>query len=304
MPNLNPEPASKPILDRIIIVLVEPQNPDNIGGVVRAMMNLGLKRLRLVKPKRYDPLRISSAAHRSTEFQQGIEFFDDLPSALADVNLTVAASNRQRRLGPSILSPKNLAPILLDHTRVGTPAILFGREDWGLPNEVVQHCHYQVSIPTNLEFQSLNLAQAVLLISYELRQSALPDENVFPTTIDPYDPPATEAQFTEAVDSILNVLERVRFFKPGQEPAKRMKIERLLRRTQPVSSEAGLLRAIGYSLDRALTRQQHAGDSVSRAEAHQLTEELRNIIAKQEKAEPGMSFDEWLVSRRGRQWPE
>lgn len=244
-------------LENIVIILVEPQNPDNIGGVVRAMMNLGLTRLRLVKPKRYDPLRISSAAHRSEAFQKDIEFYDDLPSALADVNLVVAASNRKRSLGPEILSPKHLAPVMLDHTRVGTPAILFGREDWGLPNEVVQHSNYQVSIPTNAEFQSLNLAQAVLLISYELRQAALPGENVFPTTIDPYDPPATEAQFTEAIDSILNVLEQINFFKPGQEPAKRMKIERLLRRTQPVSSEAGLLRAIGYVLNRTIngTRQ-------------------------------------------------
>ncbi len=244
-------------LENIAIILVEPQNPDNIGGVVRAMMNMGLTRLRLVKPKRYDPLRISSAAHRSEDFQKGIEFYDDLPSALADVNLVVTASNRTRRLGPEILSPKALSPIVLDHTSVGIPAILFGREDWGLPNEVVQHSDFQVSIPTNAEFQSLNLAQAVLLISYELRQAALPGENVFPTEIDPYDPPATEAQFVEAVDSILNVLEQVKFFKPGQEPAKRMKIERLLRRTQPVSSEAGLLRAIGYVLNRTIngTRQ-------------------------------------------------
>jgi TrmH family RNA methyltransferase len=280
MPNPLFETISEPSLDRITIVLVEPQNPENIGGVVRAMMNMGLARLRLVKPKRYDPLRISSAAHRSEAFQQGIEFYDDLPSALADANLTVAASNRQRRLGPPILSPKNLAPVLLDHTRTGTPAILFGREDWGLPNEVVQHCHYQVSIPTSSDYQSLNLAQAVLLISYELRQAALPGENDFPTAIDPYDPPATEAQFKEAVDSILNVLDQVRFFKPGQEPAKRMKIERILRRTQPVASEAGLLRAIGYVLSRAINRQPNDSASVSNDEAHQLAAEIRKTIAE------------------------
>ena len=262
------ESISEPSLDRIIIVLVQPQNPENIGGVVRAMMNMGLARLRLVKPKRYDPLRISSAAHRSEAFQQGIEFYDDLPSALADVNLTVAASNRQRRLGPPILSPKKLAPVLLDHTRAGTPAILFGREDWGLPNEVVQHYHYQVSIPTNSDYQSLNLAQAVLLISYELRQTALPGESDFPTAIDPLDPPATEAEYKAAVDSILNVLDQARFFKPGQEPAKRMKIERLLRRTRPVASEAGLLRAMGYVLERAINRQSSDSDAESLAEAH------------------------------------
>ena len=97
--------------------------------------------------------------------------------------------------------------MLLDHTRVGTPVILFGREDWGLPNELVQHCHYQASIPTNPDHQSLNLAQAVLLVSYELRQAALPAENDFLPAIDPDDPPATEAEFKTTVDSILHVLD-------------------------------------------------------------------------------------------------
>lgn len=237
-------------LSNIIIVLVEPQNPANIGGVVRAMMNMGLSQLRLVKPKRYDPEHISAAAHRSENFQKSIHFYDNLANALTDVNLTVAASTRIRRLGPKILTPKELAPRLLDHTRVGTPAILFGREDWGLPNEVVQRCHYQVSIPTNPDYQSLNLAQAVLIIAYELWQAANAGQEHLPKIIDPKDPPATEAEFNDALESILTVLDRTGFFKPGQEPAKRIKVERLLRRTHPTAAEAGLLRAMGYVLDR------------------------------------------------------
>ncbi|RME81827.1 MAG: RNA methyltransferase [Caldilineae bacterium] len=245
-------PTAREALNRITIVLVEPQNPDNIGGVVRAMMNMGLQNLRLVNPKRYDPFRISAAAHRSEEFQKRIEFYDSLEEALADTNLVVAASNRRRRLGPPIESPKTLAPILLEHAYYGRPAILFGREDWGLPNEVVSRCHYQLTIPTNPEYGSLNLAQAVLLVSYELRQAALPQENIFPETIDPKDPPATEAEFTAAVKALLDVLDKAGFFKPGQEPAKRLKVDRLLRRTRPTASEAGLLRAMGYVLDRAV----------------------------------------------------
>lgn len=245
------ESFPSPALDRVIIVLVEPQNPANIGFVVRAMMNMGLTRLRLVNPKRYEPDIVTAAAHRSEEFQAGIEFFDDLPSALADVNLTVAASNRRRTLASTTLTPKGLAPILLDYTRLGAPAILFGREDWGLSNEVVQRCHYQLSIPTS-DYASLNLAQAVLLTAYELRQAATRPAAAIPADLDPRDPPASEGEFTAAVDSILNTLERAGFFKPGQEPAKRIKMDRLLRRTKPVSSEAGLLRAMGYVLDRAI----------------------------------------------------
>ncbi len=242
------------LLENIIIILVEPLQSGNIGMVIRAMMNMGLSRLRIVNPKEFDPFIISAAAHRSEDFQKRIEFFDSLPEALQDVNLVVSASNRRRRLGPEILPPDELAPIILDHAQFGAPAILFGREDWGLPNEVVQRSHYQLYIPVNPEYASLNLAQAVLLTGYELRRAVFhPRQDLPPVTIDPKDPPATEAEFTAGVEMILEALGRAGFFKPGQEPAKRMKVDRLLRRTKPTASEAALLRAMGHVLARELS---------------------------------------------------
>ena len=242
------------LLDNIIIVLVEPLQSGNIGMVVRALMNMGLSRLRIVNPHHYDPTIVSAAAHRSEAFQETIEFYDDLAEALADVNLVVAASNRRRELGPEILPPDELAPIILEHAKLGAPAILFGREDWGLPNEIVYRSHYQLYIPVNPEYASLNLAQAVLLTAYELRRAVLtPREDLPVVAINPKDPPATEAEFTAAVEAILEALGKAGFFKPGQEPAKRLKVDKILRRTRPTSSEAGLLRAMGYVLDRELS---------------------------------------------------
>ncbi len=250
-----------PALDRIIIILVEPRDPSNIGGVVRAMMNMGLQRLRLVNPLVYSPERVEAAAHRSAIFREGIEVYDDLPSALADANLVVAASARRRRLAPRGGTPRQLAPILLDHTRTGSPAILFGREDWGLPNEVVDQAHYQLSIPTDPAYPSLNLAQAVLLTAYELRQAAVAETGEAAMLLDSDDPPATEAEFTAALDSLHTVLQVAGFYKPGQEPAKRLKLGRLLRRAQPTSSETGLLRAIGYVLGKHVhPEEQPSGD--------------------------------------------
>lgn len=244
----SPLPASS--LEHIVIVLVEPRDPSNIGGVVRAMMNMGLRRLRLVNPLVYNPERVEAAAHRSTVFREGIECYDDLATALADVNLVVATSSRPRRLTPRTGTPRQLAPTLLDHTRIGTPAILFGREDWGLPNEVVDQAHYQLIIPTDPAYPSLNLAQAVLLTAYELHQAAVDEAGILPAFLDLEDPPATEGEFNAALDSIHAVLQVAGFYKPGQEPAKRLKLGRLLRRAQPTSSETGLLRAIGYVLGR------------------------------------------------------
>ncbi|NOX62266.1 MAG: TrmJ/YjtD family RNA methyltransferase [Chloroflexi bacterium] len=243
-------------LERVIVVLVQPRSSDNIGGVVRAMKNMGLKRLRVVNPFTFEIDRIQSVAHRSADFVKRIELYDDLRQALADVTLVVSTSSRRRELGPRIGTPKSLAPEILAHAQVGNPAILFGREDFGLPSDIVTRSHYQMVIPTDPAYPSLNLAQAVLLVAYELRQAALgdrpPDE--FLPRIDPRDPPATEAEFNAAVESILEVLDRAGFFKPGQEPAKRIKIDRLLRRTHPTSSEAGLLRAMGYVLGKAIRR--------------------------------------------------
>jgi TrmH family RNA methyltransferase len=247
------------LLNNIIIVLVEPLQSGNIGMVVRAMMNMGLSRLRIVNPHNYNPAIVSAAAHRSEEFQKHIEFYDDLADALADVNLVVAASNRQRELGPEIMPPDELAPIILKHAEIGAPAILFGREDWGLPNEIVYRSHYQLYIPVNTAYTSLNLAQAVLLTTYELRRALLtPRDDLPEVTIDLRDPPATEAEFTAAVNAILEAMGKAGFFKPGQEPAKRLKVDKILRRTQPTSSEAGLLRAMGYVLDRELSCSKYA----------------------------------------------
>ncbi len=247
------------LLNNIIIVLVEPLQSGNIGMVVRALMNMGLSRLRIVNPHHYDPAIVSAAAHRSEAFQETIQFYDDLADALADVNLVVAASNRRRELGPEIMPPDELAPIILKHAEIGSPAILFGREDWGLPNEIVYRSHYQLYIPVSSDYTSLNLAQAVLLTAYELRRAVLSPRHDLPEVIiDPKDPPATGAEFSAAVNAILEALGKAGFFKPGQEPAKRLKVDKILRRTRPTSSEAGLLRAMGYVLDRELSCSKYA----------------------------------------------
>ncbi|HHB91006.1 MAG TPA: RNA methyltransferase [Anaerolineae bacterium] len=269
-------------LKNIIFILVEPQHALNVGMAIRAMMNTGLTRLRVVRPREWDPFIISAAAHRSEAFQERIEFFDDLDEALHDVNLVISTSNRRRELSPEILPPDELAPIIFEHARVGTPAILFGREDWGLPNEVVYRSHYQLYIPTDPSYASLNLAQAVLLTGYELRRFALHPRADLPTVqVDPKDPPASEGEFRAGVTMILEALGRAGFFKPGQEPAKRMKIDRLLRRTKPTRSEAALLRAMGHVLYRELAcsrfaekwERQKQGKRPNRGHTHADTDE-------------------------------
>ena len=156
-------------LDAIIFVLFEPQDVVNIGGVARAMSNFGLRRLRLVEPAEYDPDRVRGIAHQADAVIAGITVFPTLPAALADCGLVVATTGRRRRLHHARQSPRAAASVLLAAARPEAPvAVLFGREDTGLPNSALDEAHRVITIPTDPAHHSLNLAQAALVVAYEL----------------------------------------------------------------------------------------------------------------------------------------
>ena len=155
-------------LGRIAIVLVRPQIPENIGAAARAMNNMGLSRLILVKPKNCDLLRIrKTATGSSTDLIEKMRIHDDLPEALEPFHHVVGATARIGSMRPAIMRPRSLAQHLIPISKNNHVAILFGPEDRGLSNEDLYHCHTLTSIPT-AAFSSLNLAHAVLILSYEI----------------------------------------------------------------------------------------------------------------------------------------
>lgn len=160
-------------LDRTVIVLHEPQDLVNIALVVRAMKNMGLTRLRLVQPADFDAWRVTGIAHDTHDVVEKVEVFDDLPSALADASYVLGATARRRSTRQDWWTPATASAHLAD--REGTHAILFGREDRGLPNDALDLCHGVVCIPTNPDHSSMNLAHAAVVIMYELRKAALGD---------------------------------------------------------------------------------------------------------------------------------
>ena len=162
-------------LDRIVIVLWETQDLVNIAGTVRAMKNFGLTRLRLVTPAEWDAYRIEGIAHDTEDVVAKATIHDTLTDALADCAHVVALSARGRRAKRAMARPREIAPELLERAsaliEAGDPssiALLFGREDQGLSNAALDLAHRTVSIPTNPDHKSLNLAQAVLVMAYEL----------------------------------------------------------------------------------------------------------------------------------------
>ncbi len=155
-------------LGHIAIVLVQPQIPENIGAVARAMNNMGLGRLILVQPKNCDPGRMrKTATGNSVGLLEKMEIYEDLLEALAPFHHVVGTTARTGSMRPSMTRPRSLAQSLIPISKNNLVAVMFGPEDRGLSNEDLYHCHTLTTIPT-AAFSSLNLAHAVLVVSYEL----------------------------------------------------------------------------------------------------------------------------------------
>lgn len=175
-------------LDNIVLVLYQPQDIVNVGGVVRVMSNFGLRRLRLVEPAVFDPYRIEGIAHHTEWIIEKIERFASLEEAVADCGFVLGTTARRRGTRRETLTPRLVTPLLLKAAQANEEApaaLLFGREDNGLPNETLDLCHALVTIPTAVENSSLNLAQAALVICYELWLEANPKNRPENETLEP-----------------------------------------------------------------------------------------------------------------------
>jgi tRNA/rRNA methyltransferase len=187
-------------LDHIAIVLVEPQIPENIGAVARAMNNMGIRRLILVKPERCDLSRIlRMATGTSIDIVEDMEVFEDLTEALASFHYVVGTTARIGAQRPSLTNPRDLAQELLPISQNNHVAVLFGPEDRGLSNEHLRPCHTIATIPT-AQFASLNLAQAVMIVCYDLfLASRLPSEEPLPRLANKFELEGMYRQLSEAL---------------------------------------------------------------------------------------------------------
>jgi len=160
-------------LSALVVVLVRPRFPENIGAAARVVANMGLGGLRVVEPQRpwKEPMqRLASTCGRAV--LAAMEVYDDLDRALAD---TVGAAATTARVGykrGELISPRRAAPELLAWASGGKAAMVFGPEDRGLTTSQLDRCQLSVCIPT-ADASSLNLAQAVMVMAYELRLAAL-----------------------------------------------------------------------------------------------------------------------------------
>jgi len=233
----------------IVVVLHEPQELVNVAHVVRAMMNFAVADLRLVAPREFDLWRVEGIAHRSADVLARTARFDTLDAALADCVHVAGLTARERTAKRTVQRPRDAAPALLDLAEQGPVALLFGREDKGLPNEALDRCHRLVTIPTSPDYPSLNLAHAVALMLYELALARGAGERPFkPPRRDA--PPATAGELEQLFADAERALEAIGFLRNHVvEPVLRT-LRDLTHRAAPDAREAGLLRAIALEVAR------------------------------------------------------
>jgi tRNA/rRNA methyltransferase len=164
--------APEAALAGIRIVLVRPKGAANVGAAARAMKNMGLADLALVRPARGWRRGAVMAVH-ARDLLDRARVADSIADAVADCHLVVGTTCRGGPYRAQAESPETLAPVILGRAAAGRVAILFGPEDHGLANEDLKPCQRLLTIDTSDEYSSLNLAQAVLLCCHELRRAAL-----------------------------------------------------------------------------------------------------------------------------------
>ncbi len=257
-------PTDASPLDGLVVVLHRTQDLVNIALVVRAMKNMGLRRLRLVAPEEFDPHRIEGIAHDTADLVERVEFADTLEEAIADAVLVVGTSARRRASRQVWSTPEEAAPRLVREAlsasvlepsgpgSAGTVALVFGPEDRGLSNLELDRCQEVLYIPTSPEHPSLNLAHAALLVFYELRKAAdravgLPERDLS-TGKDETAPPATAGELERFFEVWERALERVGFFHHLDPEPKMRTFRSLFQRASLDSREAQLLEAVAWEI--------------------------------------------------------
>jgi TrmH family RNA methyltransferase len=229
-------------LARVRVVLINTTHPGNIGAAARAMKVMGLSQLHLVTPKVFPHADATARASGADDLLQHAAVHKSLDEALAGCSLVLGTSARLRSLPMPQLDVRKAAELALREPGSGDIAILFGREAYGLTNQEMQRCQQLVHIETNPEFGSLNIAQAVQVVAYELRMAALGGGGraLPPADWAPVDARQMELFYEHLEQTLLDI----GFLNPRQPKRLMMRLRRLFNRARPDENEMNILRGI------------------------------------------------------------
>ena len=229
---------------RIRFVLVRTSHPGNIGSAARAMRTMAYTRMDLVAPHRFPDREASAMAAGADDVLEGAGVHAGLVDALTGTSLALGLSARRRGVNLQELTPREAAAQALAAAARGEQvALVFGNERTGLENEELARCHAMVRIPSVDDFSSLNLAQAVQVMAYELRVASLGENVPAPPPLHD-EPPADAAQMERFYEHLAQTLDDIDFHK-GRSPIMIMlRLRKLFQRAQMDERELRMLHGI------------------------------------------------------------
>jgi len=199
-------------MKNIYIILVRPQLGQNIGSVARAMKNFGFTNLRIISPRDGWPNeRADELAVGAVDILKSAQLYDNLTDATADLNFLYGLTARERFLNKEVIAPEGLA----SESHINTTSkigLLFGPENNGLSNEDVSYIDKIITIPTNPNYSSLNIAQSAIITLYELFKIVNPMPDVQNISYEP----ASGKEITGLFDHLESELATTKFFKVDQ----------------------------------------------------------------------------------------
>jgi tRNA/rRNA methyltransferase len=229
--------------DNISIVLKQPRCPENIGAAARAIRNMGIGRLVLVNPINYDIAKVMKlATHAAAEVVEQIEFYEELKEALSPYSYVVGTTARIGKHRQSVKNPSKLAQSLIPISRDNNIAIIFGPEDRGLSNEDIRFCDALINIPT-ADFSSINLAQAVMIVCYEIFNAGCTESQDFVPRL------ATSHELEGMYDQLKDILVRISYINNENPDYWMNKLRHFFIRLHLQAREVSIIRGICRQID-------------------------------------------------------
>ncbi|EOU2464372.1 tRNA (cytosine(32)/uridine(32)-2'-O)-methyltransferase TrmJ [Vibrio navarrensis] len=238
------------MLDQVKVVLVGTSHSGNIGSAARAMKVMGLSQLVLVQPECEVDAQAIALASGASDVALNARIVSSLEEAVSDCALVVGSSARSRTLEWPMLEPRECGEKMIQESKQGAVALVFGRERTGLTNEELQKCHYHVCIPANPEYSSLNLAMAVQTLSYEVRMAYLNDQQSQHAPIAEVEYPRHKELelFYQHLEKVMLASE---FISPDQPNQVMNKMRRLFSRARPEAQELNILRGVLTAIEKS-----------------------------------------------------
>ena len=247
----------------VIVVLDHPQDLVNIAHVVRGLKNFGLRDLRLVNPREYESYRVEGIAHQTQDILSRVRVYSTLEEAIAECVHVVGFTARGRTAKRNLQRPREAAVEIASLADGGPVALLFGREDKGLSNDALDRCHRVVTIPSDPGYPSLNLADAVIIMLYELALVRGAEERPFKEPRRSSEPaPADELERLFA--DVAKALQAIEFFKTRNADGVMRTIREIAHRTPLDLREVKLLRAMAIEVTKYSERLARSGLHVDR----------------------------------------